>query len=93
MFDERTRMPPLISHILYAVFGVSGLFYVIHEGTPPEPISLMVLGILFWGIFSGFAFYGIVSLIRDIRKGKTLKGAIREIKHTFRDSIKPRGDV
>jgi hypothetical protein len=75
--DERVKLPPFIVHLLLCLVGVIGLIQI--SGGHPDSL-IDSLTILLASIFSGLAFWGAVSIICDIKEGKTWKGFIKVIK-------------
>ena len=86
MKDERVRLSRLTQHILWSAIGIPGIIFVLSDGAAIyfTDVYLMFGGVL----YSSLTTYGVVSLIGDIRKGKTRKGIITEIKNTFYKAVK-----
>lgn len=87
MVDERVKLPPLVAHFLWFVVGISGFFYIYSAGVRPTSVFWLVVKVLLGAMFCGFASYGLVCFIKDIKKGKTLKGTINEIKNTIKQAF------
>ena len=75
MYD-RVEMPRAFKHLLFFTLGISGLVYI-YNGSEEVGVGLSFT-ILASGILSTLASYGLISLIADIKKGKTFKGFIKE---------------
>ena len=76
MIHDRVSMPRVLKHILLFTLGISGLAYI-YNGSKEVGFGLSFT-ILASGILSTLASYGLISLIADIKKGKTFKGFIQQ---------------
>ena len=85
MKDERVKLPLVTTHILWVTAGVSGITFVLNEGAAIyfTHIFLMFAGSVFGGIFS----YGLINLIGDIRRGRNVKGVIKELKKNIKRNL------
>ena len=82
MIDERQEMPDIVIHLIWMAFGLGGLFLTINESNDVGySDSLYLLACI---IFSGFASYGVLNFIGDLKKGKSWRGVIREIKNNIK---------
>ena len=70
--DERVTLHPVFLNILIFVVGVSGLMLIRNTGSDINMGYVDSFILLFYGIFSGFAFYGFVSLLADIKKSNSI---------------------
>jgi|TARA_R110000803_G_C11964105_1_gene319041 hypothetical protein len=82
---QEIKMPRFLSSIIWGTFGVCGYFLVTSSGQKPELLWLMTAEIVFRGIFSGFAWFGLISAIRDIRKHGSVRNAFNEFKKDILD--------
>jgi hypothetical protein len=82
--DETQPLPLFAQHVLFFIFGFSGILIINNEieGTFTESLLL-----LFNGLNSGLATYGLAKLIGDIRRGKNLKGVLNEIRLTLKKAF------
>jgi hypothetical protein len=79
--DERVRMPLIFHSIFWATFGICGTMFIVNSGNDvhfSESIRM-----LSQGITSGLAGWGLVNIIVDIRRGKTVKGFIQRMRKTL----------
>ena len=82
IIDERVRMPLILHSIFWATFGICGTMFIVNSGNDVHFSESMRM--LSQGITSGLAGWGLVNIIVDIRKGKTVKGFIQRIKRTLK---------
>ena len=70
--NGRVTLDPIFLNILIFVIGVSGLMLIrnTRNGISMDYVDSFIL--LFYGIFSGLAFYGFVSLLADIKKSNSI---------------------
>lgn len=80
--DERVRMPKLLRHILFFVFGISGVM-ALNRPLNAEYDYLDSMVLLVSAIYGGLASYGAFNLLHDIKKHKTFKGFIKNITNKF----------
>ena len=86
---ELIKMPLFLQHMIWAIFGLSGYSIMSSGGTPPDSIVWFTIITLIEGFFVACGWYGLVSLIRDYKKGGgKIKELISKIKQTHRDAFK-----
>lgn len=83
--DKLVRIPSIFKHLFISGFGISGVFYIYHGGV--EINMSKVLFMILVAFLSGLSTYGFVSLLADIKRGKTMKGFIEEVKQKINDAI------
>ena len=81
VIDERVRLPLIFHSIFWATFGICGtMFITSHDNIVHFSDSIRMLA---QGITSGLAGWGMVNVIVDIRRGKTVKGFFERVKKTL----------
>ena len=81
VLDERVRLPKFIRHILFMIFGISGIVLMTkgnHEATYIDSLLLFVSS-----VYAGLASYGAFCLLHDIKKSTSIGGFFRNIIDKF----------
>jgi len=81
ILDERVRLPKLFTHILVAVFGISGLLMLYGIEEPSYWSTIMILIASFC---AGCFTFGLVSILAILKRGKGLKGVIKVFNDNFK---------
>lgn len=82
---DSNEMPPVWRHLIWSSLGVSGITFVLNEGAALyfTDIFLMVAGTGFSALFV----YGLISLVKDIRIGKTFSGTLKQISKNIKKAF------
>jgi len=81
VLDERVRLPKFIRHILFMIFGISGIVLMTkgnYEATYIDSLLLFVSS-----VYAGLASYGAFCLLHDIKKSTSIGGFFRNIIDKF----------
>ena len=78
--DDRVELPLILKHLLICTIGISGIWYILDgsEKTYADSIIVFLLS-----VFSALATFGLFSVIAILKKGKGVKGVLKE----FYDNI------
>ena len=79
--DERVHLPKIVQHILFMIFGISGILLLKEEQHMYTYVDSLVL--LISAICAALTSYGAISLFADIRKTKGIKGFMKNLVDKF----------
>lgn len=82
----RQKTPLGFKAVIFFMFGGCFLLMANMDQKPPPAIYLLLVSL--GGVLLGLAFYGVVSLIRDWKRTKTINGLLEEIHKTYQDAKK-----
>jgi len=81
VLDERVRLPKFVRHILFMVFGISGIMLMTNGNYEATYIDSLLLFVS--SVYAGLASYGAFCLLHDIKKSTSIKGFFRNIIDKF----------
>ena len=81
VLDERVRLPKFVRHILFMIFGISGIVLMTRGHYEASYLDSLLL--LVSSIYAGLASYGAFCLLHDIKKSTSIKGFFRNIIDKF----------
>ena len=79
--DERVKLPKFVRHILFMVFGISGIVLMTKGNYEASYIDSLLLFVS--SVYAGLASYGCFCLLHDIKKSTSIKGFFKEIVNKF----------
>jgi len=80
--DERVRLPRFLKHLLFMIFGLSGVMMMNRpQGVEYDYFDSLIL--LVSAIYGALASYGAFNLLHDIKKHKTVKDFLNNIINKF----------
>lgn len=82
----RQKLPDAIRITIWSLFSILLLAYAISAGGKPTILYIVLVSTS--GIIFGLSIYGVLSLVRDYKKTKSLDGLLKEIKTTYEDAKK-----
>ena len=81
VLDERVRLPKFVRHILFMIFGISGILLMTKGNYEASYIDSLLLFVS--SVYAGLASYGCFCLLHDIKKSTSIKGFFKEIIDKF----------
>ena len=81
VLDERVRLPKFVRHILFMVFGISGIVLMTKGHYQASYIDSLLLFVS--SVYAGLASYGAFCLLHDIKKSTSIGGFFRNIIDKF----------
>ena len=81
VIDERVRLPRAVQHILFMLFGISGIALITRGHIDGSYIDSLLL--LVTSIHSGLASYGAFCLIHDLKKARSIKSFLKDFINKF----------
>ena len=81
VIDERVKLPKALRHILFMLFGISGIALMTGGGYQENYIDSLLLFVS--GVYAGLASYGAFSLISDIKAAKSIRGFFKNLINKF----------
>ena len=81
VLDERVRLPKFVRHILFMIFGISGIVLMTKGNYEASYIDSLLLFVS--SVYAAMASYGAFSLLHDIKKSTSVKGFFKEIVNKF----------
>tara|TARA_R110000772_G_scaffold33245_2_gene81014 strand:+ start:8864 stop:9148 length:285 start_codon:yes stop_codon:yes gene_type:complete len=81
VLDERVRLPKFVRHILFMIFGISGIVLMTRGNYEASYLDSLLL--LVSSIYAGLASYGAFCLLHDIKKSTSIGGFFRNIIDKF----------